>query len=337
MRKLFTPWRLLFTGAGMLVVAFAILWFWPSSSYLLLPDKAQPVAPLITVKGGKPERGTGGIYFVDVIVRKASLLESLFPGLRSGSTLVPGQAFNPPGVNDAARLAEDQREMARSQQIAAAVALRALGYKVVARPTGALISQVLLNAPASGRLQPTDVVVAVDGRPVRTPSDLRRLISRHHPGGTIRLTVRGGARLRQVTLKTIADPTDPSHPIIGVVPDQSAQIELPFPVRIDAQGVGGPSAGLAFALGLMEQLGRDVDRGYKVAATGELALDGSVVEIGAVHQKILDARKTDVDVFLVPAGDNATEARKYARGLRVVPVKSFRQALRALATLPPKA
>jgi PDZ domain-containing protein len=337
MRKLLTPWRLLFTGAGLLAIAFAILWFWPSGSYLLLPDKAHPVAPLISVKGGKRESGTGGIYFVDVIVQRASLLESLFPGIRSGSTLVPGRAIKTPGVNDAARIAEDQREMARSQQIAAAVALRALGYKVSARPTGALISQVLGNAPASGRLQPTDVVVAVDGRPVRTPSDLRRLIGRHHPGETIRLTVRGGAGLRQVTLKTVADPSDSRHAIIGVLVDQSAQITLPLSVRIDAQGVGGPSAGLAFALGLMEQLGRDVDRGYRVAATGELALDGSVVEIGAVHQKVLDARKTDVDVFLVPAGDNATEARKYARGLRVVPVKTFRQALHALATLPPKA
>jgi PDZ domain-containing protein len=86
----------------------------------------------------------------------------------------------------------------------------------------------------------------------------------------------------------------------------------------------------------MQKLGRNVDRGYKVAATGELALDGTVVEIGAVHQKVLDARKTDVDVFLVPAGDNAVEARKYARGLRVIPVKTFRQALQALATLPPR-
>src|SRR6266566_6553241 len=103
MRKLLTPWRLVFTGVGLLVAAFAILWLWPSSSYLLLPDEARPVAPLITVKGGKREPGSGGIYFVDVIVRKASLFESIFPSIRSGSTLVPGKAINPPGVTDAAR------------------------------------------------------------------------------------------------------------------------------------------------------------------------------------------------------------------------------------------
>jgi Lon-like protease len=337
MRKLITPWRLLVAGVGLLVVTFVVLWFTPSDSYLLLPDRAYPVAPLISVKGAKPPQRSGGIYFVAVQVGRASLFESLFPGIHSGATLVPANEINPPGVSDAARRVEDQREMTRSQQVAAAVALRALGYKVVAQPTGALISEVLENAPASGRLQPTDVVVAVDGAPVRTPVDLRRLIGRHRPGDTIRLTVRGAGGLHLIALKTVADPADPQHPIIGVLAGQSAEIKLPFPVRIDAEGVGGPSAGLAFALGLMERLGRNVDRGYKVAATGELALDGSIAAIGAVHQKVLDARKTGVDVFLVPvAGDNAKEARKYAHGLRVVPVKSFRQALRALATLPPK-
>ena len=336
MRKLLTPWRLLGAGAGLLVVAFAVLWFWPSDSYLLLPDRAHPVAPLITVRNEKPAQSRGGIYFVDVIVRKASLFESIFPGIRTGATLVSGSQVNPPGTSDAARIAEDRREMTRSQQIAAAVALRALGYKVVAQPTGALVSTVVADAPASGRLQPTDVIVGVDGKQVRTPNDLRRLIGLHRPGDTIQLTIRGANGLRRAAVKTIADPTRRGHPIIGVFVDQSATIKLPFPVRIDAEGVGGPSAGLAFALGLMQKLGRNVDHGYKVAATGELALDGTVIEIGAVHQKVLDARETNVDVFLVPAGDNATEARKYAHGLRVIPVKTFRQALQALATLPPK-
>ena len=99
--------------------------------------------------------------------------------------------------------------------------------------------------------------------------------------------------------------------------------------------MGGPSAGLAFALDLMEKLGRDVDRGYRVAATGQLDPDGTVEPIGGVKQKTIGARRAHVDVFLVPAGENAREARRYAHGLRIIPVESFRQALRALATLPP--
>jgi Lon-like protease len=349
MRILPNPRRLLAAGlvtalvAGCLAAAaaggvayLAYLWVTPSSWYVFLPDAAHPVAPLVTVKGERPPKDGGGIYFVDVLVRRLSEFEQQWKGTPSGGTVVPASQVNPPGVGDAARRKEDLREMASSQQIAAAVAERALGYKVVAQPTGALISQVASNGPAAGRLEPTDVVTSVDGQPVRTPQDLRRLIGKHHPGETVRLTASTPSGLRRFELKTIADPNDHSHPLIGVIVSQAADIRLPLPVRIDAGGVGGPSAGLAFALDLMEELGRDVDHGYKVAATGEIGLDGSVGPIGGVKQKTIGARRSNVDVFLVPAGDNTREARLYADGLRIIPVQSFRQALQALATLPPK-
>ena len=71
-----------------------------------------------------------------------------------------------------------------------------------------------------------------------------------------------------------------------------------------------------------------------MAATGEIELDGSVVPVGGVKQKVIGAKRAGADVFLVPAGDNAEVARRYAGDLRVIPVESFRQALRELATLP---
>jgi PDZ domain-containing protein len=106
-------------------------------------------------------------------------------------------------------------------------------------------------------------------------------------------------------------------------------------VRIDAGNVGGPSAGLAFALEVMEELGRDVVHGHRVAATGEIFADGSVGPIGGIKQKTIGARQAHVDAFLVPAGDNARDAKKHAAGLRILPVENFSQALRALATLGP--
>ncbi len=87
----------------------------------------------------------------------------------------------------------------------------------------------------------------------------------------------------------------------------------------------------------MEDLGKNVARGYRVAATGQMELDGSVAAIGGIKQKTYGVRKAKADVFLVPAaGDNARDARRYAHGLRIIAVKSFQQALHALATLPPK-
>jgi PDZ domain-containing protein len=132
----------------------------------------------------------------------------------------------------------------------------------------------------------------------------------------------------------VADPQDRKRPVIGVFVDQAADVRLPISVKIDAGNVGGPSAGLAFALDVMEELGRDVDRGRRIAATGEIGFDGSVRPIGGVRQKTIGVRKAGIHVFLVPAGDNAAEARRYADGVRIVPVSNFQQALQALATLP---
>ena len=122
---------------------------------------------------------------------------------------------------------------------------------------------------------------------------------------------------------------------VAVVED-NVDIHLPIKVRIDAGNVGGPSAGLAFALEVMQQLGRNVTHGHDVAATGELAANVAVEPIGGIKQKTIGVREAGADVFLVPAGDNAAEARKEAGGLRIIPVKTFPQALHALATLPPK-
>ena len=322
-------------GGGLLLLAIVavLLWLLPSNTYIFLPDRAHPVAPLIAVQGGHKQTGSGGIYFVDIFVRKATLIERLFPSIHEGAQLVPASAVLPNGVSEKAREQADEREMTRSQQVAAAVALRAAGYHVIARPTGALIEQVASDVPASGKLQPTDVVTAADGQPVESPLDLRRIVQAHHPGDTIRLTVRRGSELKQLDVGTVADRLHPGHALIAVFLDQAAFIKLPIKVKISAGSIGGPSAGLAFALDVLEELGRNVDHGRRVAATGQLELNGTVSAIGGVEQKTIGVRRSGIDVFLVPAGENAAVARRYAHGLRIVPVHSFRQALRALATL----
>jgi PDZ domain-containing protein len=318
---------------GLLVlIALAVLWITPSDDYLFLPDTAQPLAPKVFVQGERADRNGGGIYFVEVHIRKASILESHFPSIHEGATLVPANQVVPRGESEKQRFKEDLQDMRRSQQVAAAVALRQAGYDVKVVPTGVLITTIFAGTPAAEKLHAGDVVVAVDGTRVLRPDALGRLIRARKPGETVRLRVRRGKHPVTVVLRTIRDPSNARRPIVGIGIAQAAAIHLPIKVRIDLGRVGGPSAGLAFALDILDELGRNVDHGLKVAATGELALDGSVHPIGGVKQKTIGARHADVDVFLVPAGENAAEARRYADGLRIVPVRNFRQALQALAT-----
>ncbi len=330
--KLVTPTRLFIVGLVLLVVVLALLVL-PSNQYIFLPDRAHPVAPLVTVPGGHdPTRG--GVYFVDVIVRKATWLERLFPGIHNGADLYPATAIDPPGVNDRLRQKLDLQDMHLSQQVAAAVALRAAGKHVVMRPVGVRVTYVGPGLPAFGKLEPGDVIVAIDGKPAPTLSDLHARMSAHQPGDVVAFTIRRATKTLFEKLKTVGiGKGKERRPIVGVGTEQALDIHLPLQVRIDAGNVGGPSAGVAFALDVMEELGRDVVHGRKIAATGEIRPDGSIGPIGGIKQKTIGARAAHVDAFLVPAGDNAREARKYAHGLRIIPVDTFPQALHALATL----
>jgi PDZ domain-containing protein len=333
-----TPLRLAVTGLALLALTALILWQVRSDSYLLVPDPAHPVAPLVQVQGGHDPKGPGGIYFVDVLEQRASVLDELFPTLLhgDGASLLPASQVVPPGTSDTAARKIDLRMMQMSQKVAAAVALRTLGYKVVARPIGVLVDSVVPGSGSFGKLQPTDVIVAIDRRPVRTFAELHRELGRHRIGQVVAVGVRRGDGLTSVRVKLTRLRPRSSFPALGIYPEQATDIRLPIHVTIDAGNVGGPSAGLPFALEVLEELGRRVSHGYKVAATGQLAPDGRVIPIGGVKQKTYGAREAKMDVFLVPAGDNARDARRYAGGLRIIPVRNFQQALRALATLPRK-
>jgi PDZ domain-containing protein len=328
--------RLAVAGIVALVIAIVVLLTQTSNEYLLVPDRAHPLAQIVKVPGQKPSDPRGGVYYVDVLERKASLLERLFPGLRNGSSLVQHDAITPPGVSDQQQLQADRFDMQLSQQVASAVALRALGYDVRIEPHGVRVALVYGQTHAAGKLKPGDVIVGADGKPVRSTVDLHEILARHKVGDVVPLTFLRDGKLHHARVATSADPFDSTHAIVGFQPQPALRLNTPFRIRFNLGDVGGPSAGLAFALQILEARGRDVDHGYKVAATGVINPDGSVGAIGGVKQKTYGARQAHVDVFLVPAGDNYREARKYAHGLRLIPVKSFQQALHALATLPPK-
>ena len=331
------PRWLALSGAALLAVVVLLAATVPADDYLYVPNGAHPVATKVDVQGKKDPGGPGGIYYVDVTVRKVRWLERLLPFLRpDGASLVPAHAVTAPGESFRDRIAEARVEMDRSEQVAAAVALCAGGLDVTTIPRGVLVEAVAVDVPAAKVLDGGDVIVSAAGKRTRTVAELRRATASVRPGAaiTIRLRRDGKTLTRHVT--TVASPDDASKAIIGIRVAQDAKIRLPLKVDIDLGNVGGPSAGLPFALQIYQQLGNDVDGGNRVAATGEIELDGSVGSVGGIKQKTYGVRSSGADVFLVPAGENAATARRYAGGLRIIPVESFEQALHALQTLPQK-
>ena len=333
-------WPVWLIGAGIvLLAAAAVLYLAPSDRYIFLPDEARPLEPRVEVEGEKPDANGGGIYYVAVDVRKASLLEKAFPGLFEGATLEPASNVLEQGQDEQSRRRCELAAMKKSQEYATAVALRELDYRIPTTLLGVAVEGTFPGYPAAGKLRSCDWIRAVDGTPVRRAQQVTRALAAKKPGELVRLRIEREGKRSTVVLRAARDPRprQRNRAFVGVsVTDVFQVAQAPVNVEIDLGQVGGPSAGLAFALQVMEELGEGVDRGYQLAATGEIFLDGSVSRVGGIKQKTIGARRSGMDLFLVP-GDNVREARRYAKGLRVVPVDSFQQALRVLATLPPKA
>jgi PDZ domain-containing protein len=266
---------------------------------------------------------------VDVVIRKASLLERYFPGIHEGATVIPGKVYNPQNLPERVQQQEGLAQMTASQKIAAAVALRHLGYTV--KSSGVDVSAVDVGAPADGVLKPGDVIVEANGEHISTTSDLTDVMSKVKPGEKVNLRIERSGSGQHVTVGTKASTDTPPRAIMGILIEP--QLDLPVKISINTGQIGGPSAGLAFALDIIDELGpTDIDQGEKVVATGEIGLDGQVGEIGGIKQKTFGARDAGADVFLVPDA-NAAAAREYADGLRIIPVSNLDEALHALATL----
>nr|WP_231126806.1 PDZ domain-containing protein [Motilibacter aurantiacus] len=193
-----------------------------------------------------------------------------------------------------------------------------------------VVQAVVKDAPAEGVVRAGDVIVAVDGKAVADPQAVRDAISAHQPGDRVSVTVERGDKQLRLTMTT-ADGGN-GRAVIGVTP--SARVRPPLKVEIKLEDVGGPSAGMMFALGLIDKLTPgELTGGAFVAGTGTISEEGAVGPIGGIKQKLVGAKRAGASVFLAPA-DNCEETRgAVPDGLRVVKVGTLTEAVSALDTL----
>jgi PDZ domain-containing protein len=239
--------------------------------------------------------------------------------------------------------------MDQSQNDSKYVALTRLGYSVQANPVQIRVVEVCSDAPAHGKLQTGDRVLAVDGKDVADVSQIGELVRAHKPGdrvtvtydrngvtrtatitaGTLR-TEGSGANARQECVPASGSKGDEAATCLGVASQEFATYQFPIDVKINTQLVGGPSAGLAFTLAIIDDLTPgSLTGGKQVAVTGTIAPDGSVGEVGGVQQKAITARTNGVQLMIVPKGE-AADARRGAGDVRVVGVSNISEALDAL-------
>jgi PDZ domain-containing protein len=243
--------------------------------------------------------------------------------------VVPQELVYPPQESSKEIEQQNTQDMLDSQQSATTAALRALSIPV---GTSVAVRSVAKGKPADGRLKPEDVIRSVDGTAVTSTDELRKLISRCPPGSSLRLQVTRAGKPLTVELTTVGDPADGNRSVIGIEP--MLRHVYPFKVSFGLRDVGGPSAGLMFALGIIDKLTPGPLTGGKfVAGTGEISDDGTVGPIGGIQQKIVAARRAGATIFLTPAANCAAASRNRPAGLQLVKVTKLADALSSLKVL----
>jgi len=305
--------------------------------YTLSPGSARATEPLISVVGADTYETTeGGVDYLTVSLREATPVELLAAWINPAVDVVPEEQIlgsQTPAENRELNL----QLMSNSKDSATYQALHRLGYEILTSGTGAAVAQVLDGGPADGVLEEGDVIVAADGEPITLSSDLVAAVRQHEPGSVMSLEVTtfepsDERRTVEVTLGARED--DPTQGLLGVsTVTRDLTFDFPVDVTIDSGEVGGPSAGLAFTLGLLDRLTPgSITGGLDVAVTGTIALDGSIGNVGGVPQKVEAARRQGVDLMLVPR-DELEQAQARAGGMRIEPVDTLDDALAVLATV----
>jgi Lon-like protease len=287
---------------------------------------------LIQISGRRTYATTGNLNLVTVSYSGGPDTDfNIFSALRAWLTpvdaVVPASEIYSPGQTPQQVVRQDTQEMVGSQQDATAAALC---YLNVSFKTVDTIAATAKGTPAYGVLQAGDQIAAVDGTPVDCHHSVVSMIRKRQPGAPVTLTIKRKGVTKKITLAT---KDIGGQPVVGVSLGTPGYV-FPFTVKINLPQIGGPSAGLMFALGIIDKLTPDnLTGGRFIAGTGEISPGGAVQPIGGIQQKMAGARAAGATIFLTPAANCPDTAGAVPAGLRVVKVSTLAGAVQDLTAI----
>ena len=311
------------------------------------PGDARPTSSRVDIKGAQTYPTDGQVLFVTVGTPRLSALGWLVGKLDPSKVDIytEKQVFGDQSEQENRK--ENLQLMTYSKDFATYVALTRLGYNVAVSDGGVVVDSLCLaqdqsgtctqQSPVAAILHPQDVITALDSTPINVIPDLPKALAGKSVGDTVNLTFKRGDQ--EITQPTQLIASNDGRAIIGFVPNPSPpdtiKFQFPFDVQIDSGQIGGPSAGLAFTLSLLDTLTPgDLTGGVEVAATGTIDPSGNVGAIGGLKQKTIAVMRTGAKAFLVPTSEIA-EAQEAAKGsdLKIIGVATLDEALAALTSL----
>jgi PDZ domain-containing protein len=330
-----------------------------TNDYAITPGVAQPVGPLITVAGHPHGATRASILLTDVYLTQLTVWQWVWAQIHPGreerivslSTLTGGD------VPASQLVTQAYLQMFDSQNAAKVAAMRALGLRVVGSSVGATVWLVAADAPSAGVLSVDDRIVWARGKPVRNECQLLQALDGAAPGSRVALKIERvkvsssgvfGAYAPPATVEVPIGLVPPKAPssgcpgnpttavsfALGIELEDATQWHFPVHVSINTANIGGPSAGLAMTLGIIDALSTtSITGGLKIAATGTIDPSGHVGDVGGVPQKTIAVENAGATVFLVPKVELGPAEGAASPGLTVIPVTTLQQALAAIERL----
>lgn len=294
----------------------------------LEPGPMKAAEELVKIDGAQTYPLEGSFFVTTVSLFEASLYRAIEGWIDPDIRVAPRSAYFPPGKTREEVLRETASQMDTSQFNATVAALRSLGHQLDEK--GALVVKTIAGSPAEGVLEAGDTIVAVDSEGAVEMTRIVEMMGAREPGDRVNVTfVRDG---ETSSVEVVTEELEGRATIgIEVVQDY----RFPFTVHIEDAGIGGPSAGLIFAVTIVDLLGPDaLSAGELIAATGTIDPDGNVGAVGGIEQKMAAAVERGVAVFLVPQGElDAAKRAAAERPLRVIGVATLDEAIEALRKL----
>lgn len=326
--------------ASFLATGLIVLLLWPVKLpyYAMSPGPVEDVTDLITVSDAETYPSEGSFYLLTVGLREVNAFEWFEARfLDPRVDLLDRDVVRPPGVSQEQITRSNLQAMDESIDTAIYVALERLGYDVTFVGEGVEVLQVVDDTPAAGVIEVGDRFDVIDGVTITTSDEAAALIRSHAIGDTIVLTGTRGEQPLSVEITLGAHPDVEGAPMVGVVFDTlNLALDLPIDVQVDSRNIGGPSAGMTYALTILDLLTPgDMTKGHVIAGTGTIRFDETVGPIGGVRQKVFAARAIGVEIIFVPQDNYADALTAAGDGVEIVPVLTLQEALDYLEALEP--
>lgn len=338
LRKKHFSWMLV------ILILIAVLSFIKLPYYITKPGEATELASLIKVEGGYPEKGS--LSLMTVKVGPANPFTYVWAKMHPYYEIVPDESIKEEGESDKEYMKRQLQMMKSSQENAVIAAYQKAGKKVSYSFNGIYASSVVENMPAKGKIEVGDKIISADGKNYQSAEKLIDYISSKKAGDKVTLKIEREEKEKRVTLTLKQFPDEPDRAGIGVSLYTDRNVKVEPDIDFEIENIGGPSAGLMMSLEIYNQLTKpDETKGYDIAGTGTIDVDGKVGPIGGIDQKVVAADKAGKDIFFAPNQNGASNsdyknavktAKDIDSNMKIVPVDTMQDAIDYLNKLKAK-